>query len=301
MKKLIILAFIGCSLFAKAQQEPQYTLNQFNSNLQMNPAYAGAHDDASISLRYRKQWVGFTGSPSTICFNGESKIIKQRLALGLTVTGDWIGIQQSTSADLSIASQIRLGEKSSLSVGIKLGVEFLKSDFSKLTNVNLTDPLYTTNSTVFIPYAGFGFLFFTKKLYIGFAVPQVVSFENVSPESKIINPHYFLYGGYRVVLSKDFELRPALLGKYVAAAPFEADIALDAWFKGMVGLGVSYRTMDALSFMVKARFGNFYISYAYDMTVSGMKSYNSGSHEIYLGFEFGKKSSLDRKQNNRYF
>ncbi|MCX6286647.1 MAG: type IX secretion system membrane protein PorP/SprF [Bacteroidetes bacterium] len=301
MKKFIILAIMCSSLFAKAQQEPQYTLNQFNSNLEINPAYAGANDDASLSLRYRKQWVGFTGSPSTLCFNGESKIIKQRLALGLTIVGDWIGITQSTYADLSVASHLRLGAKGTLSVGIKLGVQFLKSDFSKLSNVDLTDPLYNTNASVFIPYAGFGALFYTRKLYIGFAVPQVVSFENVAPQSKIIKPHFFLYGGYRVILNSDFELRPALLCKYVTAAPFEADIAIDAWFKGMVGVGVSYRTSDAVNFMIKGRLGNFYLGYSYDMTVSGLRPYNSGTHEIYLGFEFGKKGNPDRKQNNRYF
>jgi type IX secretion system PorP/SprF family membrane protein len=301
MKKFIILAMICSAFIAKAQQEPQYTQNQFNSNLEINPAYAGANDDASLSLRYRKQWVGYTGSPSTLFFNAESKIVKQRLALGLTVISDWVGITQSTSADLSIASHLRLGAKGLLSVGIKIGVQFLKSDFSKLSNVDITDPLYNSNSGVVIPYAGFGLLYHTPKFYVGFSVPQVVSFENVSPQTKIVKPHFFLYGGYRIVLNSDFELRPALLGKYVSAAPLEADIALDAWFKGMVGLGVSYRTSDAVNFMVKGRIGNFYLGYSYDLTISGLSPYNSGTHEIYLGFEFGKKSSLDRKQNNRYF
>jgi len=301
MKKIIILAMICSAFVAKAQQEPQYTQNQFNSNLEINPAYAGANDDASLSLRYRKQWVGYTGSPSTLFFNAESKIVKQRLALGITVISDWIGITQSTSADLSIASHLHLGAKGLLSAGIKLGVQFLKSDFSKLSNVDITDPLYNTNSSVFIPYAGFGLLYHTPKFYVGFSVPQVVSFESVSPQTKIVKPHFFLYGGYRIVLNSDFELRPALLGKYVSSAPFEADIALDAWFKGMVGLGVSYRTSDAINFMVKGKIGNFYLGYSYDLTISGLSPYNSGTHEVYLGFEFGKKSSLDRKQNNRYF
>lgn len=288
-------------LAAKAQQEPQYTLNQFNSNLEINPAYAGANDDASLSLRYRKQWVNYSGSPSTLCFNGESKIIKQRLALGLTVVGDWIGITQSTSVDLSIASHLRIGTNGTLSAGIKIGVQLLKSDFAKLSNVDMTDPLYITNSSLFMPYAGFGLLYHTPKFYVGFAVPQVVSFENVSPQSKIIKPHFFLYGGYRIVLSSNFELRPALLCKYVTAAPFEADIAMDVWFKGVVGLGVSYRTSDAINFMVKGRIGKFYLGYAYDMTITGLKPYNSGTHEIYLGFEFGKKGSPSKKENNRYF
>jgi len=301
MKKIIILAIMCSAFVARAQQESQYTQNQFNSNLEINPAYAGANDDASLSLRCRKQWVGFDGSPTTIGFNGESKVIKKRLALGLTVISDWIGITQSTSADLSIASHVRLSEKGTLAAGIKVGVNFLNSDFSKLTNVDLTDPLYTSKEKLTIPYLGFGVLYYTRKLYLGFSIPRLVSIENVSPRTTITKPHFYLYGGYRIVLNEDIELRPAILGKYVTAAPLEGDFAVDVWYRNLIGIGVSYRTSDAVNFMIKGRFGQFYIGYSYDMTVSGLRNFNSGSHEIYLGFEFGKKSTPDRNQNNRYF
>lgn len=300
MKKFIILAFICSSMTAIAQQEPQYTLNQFNSNLEINPAYAGANNNASLSLRYRKQWVGYNGSPSTLSFNAESSVIKKRLALGLTIISDRIGITQSTSADLSIASHLRVGEKGTISIGIKLGVNLVKSDFSKLENVDLTDPLYTTESRT-LPYVGFGALYYTRKLYIGFAVPRVVTFESVAPQATITKPHFYLYGGYRITVNDDIELRPALLAKYVSAAPLEADIALDVWYRNLIGIGVSYRTSDAVNLMIKTQLGHFYIGYSYDMTVSGLRTFNSGSHEIYLGFQFGKKGTPDRNQDNRYF
>lgn len=300
MKKIILSILLLSAFVANAQQEPQYTQNQFNSNLEINPAYAGANDDASISLRFRKQWTGFAGAPTTLSFIGESKVYKKVLALGVTVNSDWIGITQSTSADLNLASHIRLSEKSTLSVGIKAGVNFLNSDFSKLENVDPNDPLYTTEKRT-IPYFGFGALFYTRKLYIGFSIPRLVSIENFAPQSKITKPHFYLYGGYRIKVNEDIELRPALLGKYVSAAPFEVDIAMDAWYKNVIGLGVSYRTSDAVCLMIKSRINNFYIGYSYDMTVSGLRTFNSGSHEVYIGFSFGKKNSPDRNQNNRYF
>jgi len=300
MKKIILMAMLCSSLVAKAQQEPQYTLNQFNSSLEINPAYAGANDNASLSLRYRKQWVGFDGSPSTLSFNGESNIIKKVLGAGLTIISDRIGITQSTSADISLASHIKLSEKSTISVGIKAGVNFVNSDFSKLSNVDATDPLYTVDKRT-LPYLGLGALFYTRKLYIGFSIPRLVTFENVSPQSTITKPHYYLYGGFRIPVNDDIELRPALLGKYVAAAPFEADIALDAWYRNIFGIGFSYRTSDAVNLMIKVKFSHFIIGYSYDMTISGLRTFNSGSHEIYLGFEFGKKGSPDRNHNNRYF
>lgn len=300
MKKLIILAFICVATIAEAQQEPQFTLNQFNSQLEINPAYAGANDTASLSLRYRKQWVGFDGSPSTLNFNSESKLFKKKLAVGLTVISDRIGITQSNDADLSLSSHLRMSEKGTLSIGIKMGVNFMKSDFSLLSNVDLTDPLYN-NQNVTMPYVGLGALYYTRMVYLGFAIPRIVAFESVYPQSKITKPHYYLYGGSRIILNDDIDLRPALLGKYVSSAPLEVDIAMDAWYRDQFGIGFSYRTSDAVDVMIKAQFGHFYIGYSYDMTVSRLKTFNSGSHEIYLGYSFGKKSIPGRNQNSRYF
>ncbi len=301
MKKIIILALMLSALIAEAQQEPQYTQNQFNSQLEINPAYAGANDQASTSLRYRKQWVGFDGSPSTLSFNGEGKLLKKTLAAGLSIIRDEIGITQSTSADLSLASHIRVNEKGYISVGLKAGVNFLNSDFSKLTDVDPTDPLYVTEKAT-LPYLGLGALYYAERIYIGFSIPRLVSFENVSPQSDIGSPHYYLYGGYRVTINDDIDLRPALLGKYVASAPFEADISLDAWYNNVFGVGVSYRTSDAVNVMVKTKINQLYIGYSYDMTVTRLRNYNTGSHEVYVGYMFGKKNTTpDRNQNNRYF
>jgi type IX secretion system PorP/SprF family membrane protein len=177
---------------------------------------------------------------------------------------------------------------------------FLNSDFSKLSNVDMTDQLYTTDKRS-IPFLGIGTLLYTDKLYVGFSIPRLFSFENVSPQTSINKPHYFLYGGYKVVINEDIDLRPAVLGKYVVAAPFEMDMAMDAWYKNVFGIGVSYRTSDAVSFAIKARYMQFDIGYAYDMTVSGLRNFNSGTHEIYLGFSLGKKGIPERNQNNRYF
>lgn len=300
MKKLIIFAFLCSTLIASAQQQAQYTLNQFNSNLEINPAYAGANDNASLSLRYRKQWVGYTGSPSTISFNAESKVAKSMLAIGLSVISDRIGITQSTSGDLSVATHVKISEQVTISAGLKAGVYSLNSDFSQLSNVDMTDPLYVLDNRT-IPYFGFGALLYTRKLYVGFSAPRVISIENTTTQARIVKPHFYLYGGYRFALNEDLELRPSVLGKYVIAAPFEADIALDVWYKDLIGIGLSYRTSDAVNFMLKWKTGHFYVGYSYDMTISGLRTFNTGSHEINIGYQFGNNSIPGRTINNRYF
>lgn len=300
MKALLTSIALCFALASWSQQESQYTQNQFNSNLQINPAYAGANESSSLSMRYRKQWTGFSGSPGTFAFNGETKVNKRNLATGISFIRDEIGILQSTSIDLSLAVHIRLTEKSKLAVGLKGGAYFLNSNFSKLRNVDLTDPLYADNKRT-VPYVGLGLLYYTEKLYAGFSVPRMVSFEKTSVQSKVNMPHYYLYGGYRITLNEELELRPAILGKYEVSGPFEMDFALAVWYKNAFAIGMSYRTSDAVNLLVKARVGQLHLGYSYDMTVSRLRTFNTGSHEIFLGFEFGKKGNPNRNQNNRYF
>jgi len=300
MKKFLLAILVLYATLSHAQQEPQYTQNQFNSNLEINPAYAGINGNPSLSVRSRKQWSGFTGSPATLRLVGESNLVANSLSAGLTLSSEWIGITHSTSADLNVSTRIKVGRKASLSFGLKAGINMLSSDFSKLSNVDPTDPLYSTEKRT-IPFVGFGALLYTDKVYIGFSMPRLVSFEQVEPQSKITKPHTYIYGGYRLKANDDIELRPALLGKYVAAAPFEMDIALDAWYKNVFGIGGSYRTSDAVCVMVKTRISKLYLGYSYDMTISALGAYHGGSHEIYLGYEFAGKNDPDRKQNNRYF
>lgn len=299
--KAILTTIALCFAFASwSQQESQYTQNQFNSNLQINPAYAGANESASLSMRYRKQWTGFTGSPQTFAFNGETRVNKRNLATGISIIRDEIGILQSTSIDLSLAIHIRITEKSNLAIGLKGGAYFLNSDFSKLRNVDLSDPLYADNKRT-VPYAGLGLLYYNPKWYVGLSVPRAVSFEKTATQSKVNMPHYYLYGGYRIAVNEDIEIRPAILGKYEISGPFEMDFALAVWYKNAFAIGMSYRTSDAVNLLVKARVGQLYLGYSYDMTVSRMRTFNSGSHEIFIGFEFGKKGNPSRTQNNRYF
>lgn len=300
MKKFILAILLLYGTLTHAQQEPQYTQNQFNSNLEINPAYAGIHGNPSLSVRSRKQWSGFSGSPTTLRLVGESNIIANTLSAGLAISNEWIGITHSTAADLNISTRIKVSQKASVSFGLKAGVNILSSDFSKLTNVDPADPLYTAEKRT-IPFVGFGVLYFTEKVYVGFSMPRLVSFEQVAPQSKITKPHTYLYGGYRIKANDDIELRPALLGKYVAAAPFEMDIALDAWYKNVFGIGGSYRTSDAVCVMVKTRINKLYLGYSYDMTISPLGAYHGGTHEVYLGFEFAGKNDPNRNQNNRYF
>ncbi len=301
-KKLIILAALAFSVSCSfAQQQPQYTQNQFNSNLMINPAYAGSSDCSSLGLRYRNQWAGLNGAPVTIGLIGEARLA-ERLFGGICINYDKIGIDRTFDINGNLAYQLKVSEKGTLALGLKLAAEFIRSDFGKLVNVSTTDPLYHTNANVTIPFVGVGGLYHTDRCYLGLSAPNLVSFGKVPLRSKILAPHYNAYGGVRISLPNDFELRPAMLVKYQPKAPIEFDLATDLWFKQLVGVGVAYRTGDAVNCMFKIKYQQYFFGYSYDIPVSGLRRFNYGSHEVFLGIDFPKKAKNEEANKNiRYF
>ncbi len=306
MKNTIIALCLLTSIIAKAQQEPHYTQNQFNSMLMLNPAYAGSDaNNTSMGIRYRNQWTGFDGAPKTIGIIADTRI--KRLGLGLTFNVDKIGIEQHLTPDINLSYHIPVGEKSNLSIGMKGGIEMIKADFTKLAHVSLGDPLYnSSNEKVNIPYLGLGALYYNPRFYIGISSPRLFSFDKPSaPRSKVGTSHFYAYGGGRIFTKTDIELRPAFLVKYHSQAPVELDIALDTWYKSFIGFGVGYRTGDAINFMVKSNISKaIYIGYSYDMNISKLKGFNGGTHEVFIGIKLPKKApSSDEERNNnmRYF
>jgi hypothetical protein len=72
------------------------------------------------------------------------------------------------------------------------------------------------------------------------------------------------------------------------------------WLRDIIGLGVSYRTGDAVVGMAEIQVNeNLRFGYAYDMTISALKSYNTGTHEIMLRYEFGNFKT--KIKSTRYF
>ena len=88
--------------------------------------------------------------------------------------------------------------------------------------------------------------------------------------------------------------------KMVSGAPIEFDLNTNVWLKDILGLGVSYRTGDAVLGMAEIQTSpNLRFGYAYDMPFSPLKTYTRGSHEIMIRYEWGSNKS--KIKSTRYF
>ncbi|MDF2435787.1 MAG: hypothetical protein K0Q95_163 [Bacteroidota bacterium] len=308
MKKLLLIPttiFLFLQISSFAQQDIMISQYMFNGLL-LNPAYSGTHKYFSSTLLHRNQWVGLEGAPKTSVFSVDGPIHNERMGVGLIISNDHIGVSDQTDIYGNYSYQLPLGD-GKLSFGIKAGVSKYTYQFDELVYWDNNDQVFLGNrSSSWLPKFGSGLYYYTNKWYAGLSVPTLIAYDphnNFGTDvnnSKFARRHYYAVSGYVFDLNPNFKLKPSILLKYVAAAPVEADLNMHILYREQLWLGVSYRTNDAISTMIEYQTnGRFRIGYAYDFTTSKIKQYSSGTHEIMIGYDFGKE--IIKVKTPRYF
>jgi type IX secretion system PorP/SprF family membrane protein len=106
--------------------------------------------------------------------------------------------------------------------------------------------------------------------------------------------------GYVFSINDQVKLKPSVLFKYQKAAPLEGDINVNVFLNDVLGLGVSYRTGDAILALVEYQVNTrIRVGYSFDYTTSKLSKFNSGSHEIMLSYDFGE--DIIKMKTPRYF
>lgn len=283
-----------CNQKASAQQDSQYTNYMYNT-INVNPAYAGSRGVMSIFGLHRTQWVGLEGAPVTNTFSLNTPINNSNLGLGLSFVNDRIGPSDENAISADISYTIQTSEIYKLSFGIKGTANLLNVDYTKLDRYDLTDPQFQNNiDNRFSPNIGAGIYFHSDKLYAGLSVPNFLETEhfddNVSATAKE-RMHYYLIGGYVFDLSPTIKFKPAFLSKMVSGSPLQLDLTANFMFNEKFVIGAAWRWDAALSGLVGFQVSEgWFIGYGYDAETTKLANYNSGSHEIFLRYEFKGKS-----------
>ncbi len=309
MKKPALL-FLWLSIigFSYGQQDPIITQYLFDK-LPINPGYAGSVDALSVNLIDRYQWVGIKDGPNTITFTANSYLPNPHLGLGLYIYRDALGPSVETGVMGSFAYKILL-PKGKLSFGVQFGFNYLNIDWSALEPNDLNDPLVNNQvKKKAVPDAGFGIYYYSKRFYAGISSTHLLQNEMVVSNDNKVNTNSFskllrhFYGmtGIAIPVSENIDLRPSVIVKYVQNAPVQADLNLGMLFNDIFWIGVGYRTEKCLTFMVDVNIAkNLHIGYSYDAWFNELKSYNMGSHEIRLGYDFDI-FGLEKMVTPRYF
>lgn len=295
MKKIIftiVLAF--ASLLSFAQQEVMVSQYMFNG-LFINPAYAGSHKYFSASLLHRNQWVDFEGAPKTFLVALDGPIASEKMGLGFIVAHDQIGVTSQIDINANYAYHLKLGS-GNLSFGLKGGVSnySYKTEELKVWDDN-DEVLISDQQNSLVPKFGTGVYYYSERWYAGVSIPTLLAYQNENDfnvdidQSSFLRKHFLINGGYVFELNDKLKLKPSTLIKYVKEAPVEADINLSLFYDETICFGLSYRTNDAIIAIIEYQANKrFRVGYSYDFTLTEIGNYSTGSHEIMIGYDFGK-------------
>ena len=309
-KHIKILMLLAVMLFAYqksiAQTEPMYSQYMFNM-LGVNPAYAGSREASSFNIFQRRQWIGLQGAPQTTSISFDQSILNKAAGWGIQLYDDKIGVEKADGINLMGATRIRVSEKGVLSGGLSLGLMNYRIDLMNVTGrYTPSDPAFYANLNKWTPSLGLGIYYNTDNFYAGVSIPNILKSKLTaltlikSGLQKVNQKHIFLTTGVVIPINEELKLKPSTMIKIVEGAPIEADFNTNIWLRDIIGLGVSYRTGDAIIGMAEIQVNeNLRFGYAYDMTISALKSYNTGTHEIMLRYEFGNFKT--KIKSTRYF
>jgi type IX secretion system PorP/SprF family membrane protein len=326
MKKIFTTLTVALAAFTSvsfAQQDPQFT--QFmHSKLIYNPGYAGTSEAICANVLYRQQWVNFPGAPKTGLLSFDMPIDQLPLAIGLNVMTDQIGFDKTLFARLALSFNRRIGA-GVLGLGIDGGVlqkqfngTWITPDGTSKYDPNIPNyqsydaggTLQTNAGLNKLSYDfGFGaFYSIANKMYVGISSTHLAAQDiKTNPQVKYaLARHYYIVGGYTFDLGEGGKhgINPNVKIKSDAAST-QLDVNLTYIYNRTFWVGVSYRMQDAIAPMLGARFlkdKSLKVGYSYDVTMSKIKGYSAGTHEIMLGYCFNvkKPKKVTSYQNARF-
>ncbi len=299
---MVMLVFTGK---VYAQQDPMYT-QYMNNILSVNPAYAGVGEMLNMMVVSRNQWVAFDGAPVTQSFVIHSPITKYRMGVGLSLLKDKIGVISQTGAYIDYSYRIPFGEKSFLSLGLKGGVNFYEAGLSELSTIDSNDPIFATDVTRnFLPNVGIGLFLNSERFFTGLSIPKMIRNEINKNEysSEYISKeqiHLFFMAGYVFDINRIIKFKPYFLTKYVQNAPLSVDLSAQLLFFDRLWVGAMYRIGDAVGGLVQIQLSNqLRVGYSYDVTASELNTFNNGTHEVLVSYDFN--FGRGKVRSPRYF
>jgi type IX secretion system PorP/SprF family membrane protein len=290
MKK-IILIFMFFTVVCSAQQDSQYTQYMYNT-IAINPAYAGSRGALSVFGLYRTQWVGLDGAPETSTFSVNTPLNNSNLGLGVSLVNDKIGPTNENTLSADLSYTVPTSETYKLSFGIKATANLFNLDMNKLDPETQGDLQFQNLDNKITPNIGAGVYWHSDKAYVGLSVPNFIETKRYDNDDTAIfkdKINYYFMAGYVFNLDRleYIKFKPALLTKMVQGAPLQVDVSGNFMFNDKFVIGLAYRWSASLSAMAGFQVTDgLYIGYGYDHETTNLRKYNSGSHEIFLRFEF---------------
>ena len=296
----IFIFLLGIVGSVSAQQDPMFTQYMHNP-VSINPAYAGSRGTLNAVMMNRQQWVGIDGAPKTMTLSVNSPFINYNLGIGFSLLYDQIGPTKQVGVYTDYAYHLKVTNQVKLAFGIKGGFNMYD-----VNTLNLQGSQFEDNPKVekmYLPNFGMGSYLYSNKFYLGLSIPKMLQNSLSDNKNTLLNKeerHYYFTGGLVLNIVENVKFKPSFTFRMVEGAPLSSELSGALLLHNRLWLGGMYRYAEALGAMVKFDISSTLgLGYAYDMSISRLRNYNQGTHEVYISYDidFRNKKIL----SPRYF
>lgn len=314
MKTILSIITMCITFESFSQQDAGFSMYFFNP-VYINPGYAGSREAISGTMVHRSQWAGMSDAPTTQSVTVHSAIPNSKMGLGFQLYNDNIGPMRNTGLNLTYAYHLPIGPKSKLSFGVTGMLSNIKVEWDRIHVQDENDLAFTQNRTTnWVPDAAAGIYFYQKRFYAGFSANHLMESKfglssNPGSDYAKFFRQFYLTSGIAIPINANFDLRPSMLMKIVNATPAVFDINATAIYLKKYYLGFGFRYADRIKIpgsdnmlvgIFQYEFARFFrVGYSYDFYLNRNKAYNSGTHEIMVGWDFNPVKT--RMSNPRFF
>lgn len=306
MRGIIVIILLLLFNVVTAQQIPQFSQRAIDI-FSFNPAFAGSKGYTELFLHHRAQWRGFDGAPVTqnLTYQG---LLNKSVALGISAMKDEIGPLSTSGIKLAYAHHFDLNVIH-LSFGLSADLYQYGINGNQVTIRQEDDPavLLELSEKYWRPDASFGTFLYNQRFYFGFSILQLLGstvelYKNEGNSGTLpLARHYYLHSGFNFNILNNFDLEPSILWSKAKGSPMQLEVNLYTQYLQKIMLGGSYRLNDAFSviagFKIKERFK---IAYSYDIVISPLRTWQSGSHEMILAFVIPNKLGKWNRWRHEY-
>ena len=293
-KILLLIVLLAIIKPVMGQQDPHFSQYMFN-DLYNNPAYSGVMGVTNLSVLFRSQWTGYTGTfdeggaPTSFIASFNTPIFRVRSGAGFYFVNDRIGPQNNIQFMGSYAYHLGVGN-GKLSLGIRAGVFGQSIDFTQYRPVNIDDPLLLNGKeSQYRPDMGVGIYYKAENYYGGVSLNHILNtefdFGSDSLKNALVN-NLIINGGYRYELNYDIILTPSLLVK-TDFVSYSFDISVLGTYREKFWGGLSYRQSEAVVALLGVNLlkdKSLKLGYSFDYVIQAQKAKQATSHELLLSY-----------------
>jgi type IX secretion system PorP/SprF family membrane protein len=288
------------------QQPSQYSLFMGNK-YGFNPAYAGMEGMLTGNAMYRTQWSGIGNNPALRTINVHSPFYRLNGGVGLSFEHADAGAHRHLQFSMSYNYVQIFGDDLIVSAGIGAGLTQRGLDGRALRTPNgiyegnviiHDDPrLPTTMVTGLAPNFQTGIYIAYDSWEFGIGATNIlnntITLEAEVPGGYQMQRTFFINAEHDFMYDQDWRITSGILAK-TDFIQLQIDFGAQVNYKNNFSGGLAFRGYNRTSFDALVLFGgvrlnqNFYLTYAYDATLSGLNNISTGSHEIMVTYRLGR-------------